>query len=163
VLKPRRSDSDEASVWSRLRLGLALMLPLAFTAIGVARLEKHNHADFVHHRSGAWMALSVIGIVLMMLLTRFPSRLLAVAAGVLASGTLANLLWAIRHKGYVSNSFVLGFGSGGVAYNLADVFVLAGIVLLMAASIRLTVRHRHVLPRSTVAVRLARRVVALRR
>lgn len=163
VLKPRQPSPDGRSVRFRLRLGIALMLALALVAVVVARLEEHNHADFVHHRSGAWMTLSAFGIVVLLLLTRFPSRLLAGAAGVLASGTLANLLWAVRHEGNVSNSFVLGFGGGGVAFNLADVFVLAGIVLLVAASMRLTILYRHVLPQSTVAARLARRVVALRR
>jgi hypothetical protein len=39
--------------------------------------------------------------------------------------------------------------------------VLGGIVLLTVAALRLTVRYRHVLPQSTLAVRLVRRIRSL--
>jgi hypothetical protein len=59
---------------------------------------------------------------------------------------------------------VLQGREGGIAFTLADVFVLSGIAVIVVGSIRMTIRHRHVLPRSTVGVRLFRRLaVAIKR
>ena len=90
--------------------------------------------------------------------------MLAVGCGLQAGGTLGNLLWAITHGDVVSNSFVLQGAEGGVAFTLADAFVLVGIAVIVVGSMRMTIRYRHVLPRSTVGVRLFRRLaVAIRR
>ena len=108
------------------------------------------------------MILSVLMLVVALLLTRLPSRLLAGGAGLLAAGVLGNLVSARLHHGLVPNPFVVVLGRYlELAFNLADLFVLAGIAVLNVAALRLAVRYRHLLPQSTVAMRLARRIRSL--
>src|SRR5205823_3772120 len=95
-------------------------------------------------------------LVVAVLAARLPSRLFAVGAGVLAAGLLGNLVSAVAHGGVVANPFVVG----DVAFNLADVLVLGGLVLVAVAAMRLAVRFRHLLPTSTIPVRIARHVNA---
>lgn len=109
-----------------------------------------------HHRSATWAVASLVLLVASALAARVPSRLLAFAAGVLAAGLVGNLVSAGLHHGVVPNPFVVG----NAAFNLADVLLLAGIVLGIVATMRLAVRYRHLLPRHTIAVRLARYVAA---
>ena len=109
-----------------------------------------------HHRSATWAVASIVLLVAAALASRLPSRLLAVAAGVFAAGLAGNLVSAGLHHGVVPNPFVVG----NAAFNLADVLLLAGIVLGIVATMRLALRFRHLLPRHTIAVRLARYVAA---
>ena len=109
-----------------------------------------------HHRSATWAVASVVLLVASALAARLPSRLLAFAAGVFAAGLVGNLVSAGLHHGVVPNPFVVG----NAAFNLADVLLLAGIVLGIVATMRLALRFRHLLPRHTIAVRLARYVAA---
>jgi uncharacterized membrane protein YjfL (UPF0719 family) len=113
-------------------------------------------AGLEHHRSPAWAAASLILLLVAFLVTRLPSRLLALAAGVFAGGLLGNLASAATHDRVVPNPFVVG----GLAFNLADVLLLAGIVLGIAATMRLAIRFRHLLPTRTIPVRLFHYVAA---
>ncbi len=148
----------------RLRFVALLAVVLAAADLVVAKVAEHDHPGLDHHRSVVWVGLSLLVFGFAGALACLPSRLLALGCGLQAGGTLGNLLWAISHHDVVSNSFVLHGGEGGVAFTLADVFVLVGIAVIVAASMRMTVRYRHALPRSTVGVRLFRRLtVAIRR
>lgn len=113
-----------------------------------------------HHRSGGWIALALVELAVMAALALLPSLFLAVSAGIVAGGTLGNLVSALAHHRDVPNPFVLHFGDGGVAFNVADVAFVTGQILLTVAAMRLAIRHRDKLPRSTVVVRLLRRVRA---
>jgi Signal peptidase (SPase) II len=147
-------------VRGRIAIVLFLVVPLA----GIDLLVKAvlpTAPLFFHRRSGEWMILSAVLLVVALLLTRLPSRLLAGGAGLLAAGVLGNLVSASLHRGLVPNPFVIISGDFEVAFNLADLFVVGGIVLLTVAGLRLAVRHRDLLPQSTLAVRLFRRVRAL--
>ena len=147
----------------RLRSVALLAVVLGAADLAVARLVPHN-AAYDHHRSAGWAALSIGVFLFVAALSLVPSRLLATGCGLQAGGTLGNLLWALDHHLVVSNSFVLRGSDSGVAFTLGDVFVLVGILVIVAGSIRMTIRHRHRLPQSTVAVRLYRRLaVACRR
>jgi hypothetical protein len=144
----------------RLAIAVLLAVPLA----GIDLLVKSvlpTVSLFLHRRSGEWMIVSAVLFVLALGLTRLPSRLLAGGAGLLAAGVLGNLVSASLHRGLVPNPFVIVRGDVELAFNLADVFVLSGIVLLTVAALRLAVRHRELLPESTIAVRLVRRVRSL--
>jgi hypothetical protein len=109
-----------------------------------------------HHRSATWAIASLVLLVASPLAARLPSRLLAFAAGVFAGGLAGNLASAALHHGVVPNPFVVG----DAAFNLADVLLLAGIVLGIVATMRLARRYRHLLPTHTIPVRLARYVAA---
>lgn len=148
----------------RLRSIVLLAVVLAGADLAVAQWAAHRNPGFDHHRSLGWVALSLLVFVFTALLARVPSRLLALGCGLQAGGTLGNLLWALTHHRVVSNSFVVRSSEGGVAFTLGDVFVLLGILVIVVGSIRMTIRHRHRLPESTIAVRLFRRLaVACRR
>ena len=66
-------------------------------------------------------------------IARIPSALVAPAAGVLCAGILGNSLSAAWNGMEVPNPFVVGFEHGLVAFNLADVWALVGIFLLVLA------------------------------
>ena len=147
-----------------MRSRFAIVVFLAVPLAGIDLLVKSvlpTSPLFFHQRSGEWMVLSAVVLVFALLLTRFPSRLLAGSAGLLAAGVLGNLISAGLHRGLVPNPFVIVRGDAEIAFNLADLFVLGGIVLLTVAALRLAVRYRHVLPQSTLAVRLVRRIRSL--
>ena len=149
----------------RMRGRIAIVVFLAVPLAGIDLLVKSvlpTAPLFFHRRSGEWMVLSAVVLVVALLLTRLPSRLLAGSAGLLAAGVLGNLISARLHRGLVPNPFVIVRGDLELAFNLADLFVLAGTVLLAVAVLRLAVRYRHLLPQSTVAVRLVRRVRSFR-
>jgi hypothetical protein len=147
-----------------MRDRLAIVVLMAVPLAGLDLLVKSvlpTAPLFFHQRSGDWVILSAVVLVLALLLTRLPSRLLAGGAGLLAGGVLGNLASAGLHHGVVPNPFVIVRGDLELGFNLADILVLAGIVLLIVATLRLTVRYRHLLPQSTVAVRLLRRIRSL--
>jgi hypothetical protein len=95
-----------------------------------------------HHRSQAWVVLTVVVLVGAFSLTLVPSRAVAVAAGVMSAGAIGNLVSARSDGNWVPNPLVIGDYQRGVAFNLADVFFLVGIMLLMAALIVTIVRTR---------------------
>jgi hypothetical protein len=142
-------------VRNRIAIVVLLGVPLAGLDLYV-KYELPTAPLYLHRRSGEWMILSAVLLIVALLLARLPSRLLAASAGLLAAGVLGNLVSAGLHHGLVPNPFVIDHRDFELAFNLADLFVLAGIVLSTVAALRLTVRYRHVLPQSTVAVRLVR-------
>ena len=95
-----------------------------------------------HHRSQAWVVLTVVVLVGAFSLTLVPSRAVAVAAGVMSAGAIGNLVSARSAGNWVPNPLVIGDYQRGIAFNLADVFFLVGIMLLMAALIVTIVRTR---------------------
>jgi uncharacterized membrane protein YkvI len=141
-----------------------LLLVLTAGALAAADLAVKSAVstppwDF-HQRSQAWVALSLALLVAALLLTRLPSRAVAIAAGVMSGGVLGNLISARWHGNRVPNPLVIGDAAGGIAFNLADVFALVGIVLLTASLCAVAIRHRDRLipPRRWVARALRRRV-----
>ena len=123
----------------RLRLplviGVALCLAVVDLALKAAFATKGW--DF-HQRSHAWSVLTVALLVVVLLLAVLPSRLVAAGAGIVAGGVLGNVVSAHRHGGRVPNPLVVG----AFAFNLADVFVLVGVPLLVFALARVAIRHR---------------------
>jgi hypothetical protein len=147
-----------------VRARIAIVVCMAVPLAGVDLLVKSvlpTASLFFHHRSGGWMIFSTVLLAFVLLLTRLPSRLLAAGAGLFEAGVLGNLVSAGLHHGLVPNPFVIVGSDFELAFNLGDCFVLGGIVLLTVAALRLAVRHRDLLPESTIAVRLVRRVRAL--
>jgi hypothetical protein len=129
-----------------MRSRIAIVVILAVPLAGIDLLVKFvlpTAPIFFHRRSADWMILSVVMLVVALLLTRLPSRLLAGGAGLLAAGVLGNLVSARLHHGLVPNPFVVALGD------------------LEVAALRLAVRYRHLLPQSTIAMRLARRIRSL--
>jgi hypothetical protein len=123
----------------RLRLTLVLVPAVALTAIDLAvNAALPLRVPDLHQRSGLWSALTAALVVVLLLLAVVRSRLVAGSAGVVAGGVLGNLVSAHQHGGRVPNPIVVG----PYALNIADVFVLAGVPVLVFALSRLSIRHR---------------------
>ena len=121
----------------RLSLVLAPALALAAIDLAVKAAFPTSRWDF-HQRSHAWSVLTVSLLVIVLVLAVLPSKLVATAAGIVAGGVLGNVISAHRNGGRVPNPIVVG----DVALNLADVFVLLGVPILVFALARVSIRHR---------------------
>jgi hypothetical protein len=125
--------------------GMLLRLTLVFVpAVGLAALDLAMNAvlpmeawDF-HQRSQIWLALTAVLVWVLLMLALLPSRLVALSAGVVAGGVLGNLIAAREHDGRVPNPIVIG----SFALNAADVFVLAGVPVMVFALVRVSIHHR---------------------
>jgi hypothetical protein len=95
-----------------------------------------------HHRSQAWVVLTVVLLLGAFSLAIVPSRAVAVAAGIMSGGAIGNLVSARSDGNWVPNPLVIGDYQRAIAFNLADVFFLIGIVLLMSALIVQIVQMR---------------------
>jgi hypothetical protein len=143
----------------RLRLVLLLLCALAPATVDLAVKAAVSTPTWeLHHRSPGWNALMAVLLVGLLALVALPSRLVAVSAGAVAGGVLGNLASALAHGDRVPNPLV----AFGVAFNLADVFVVAAVPLLVLALARVTVRHRdridRVIPPRRWEVALRRRL-----
>ena len=126
----------------RLSLVLAPALTLAAVDLAVKAAFATKGWDF-HQRSHAWSVLAVALLAVLLVLAVLPSRLVAAAAGVVAGGVLGNVVSAHEHGGSVPNPIVIG----AFAFNLADVFVLLGVPILVVALARVSIRHRELIDR----------------
>jgi hypothetical protein len=101
-----------------------------------------------HQRSLAWLALSVGLFFSMLAVARIPSILVAPAAGVLCAGILGNSLSAAWNGMEVPNPFVIDSEHALIAFNLADVWAVSGIFLLVLSIGIWLIRNRALLPES---------------
>lgn len=115
-------------------------------------------ASSYHPRSGAWLALTLTVVAGCLALARVPSTAVAVAAGVTAGGAAANVVSFAVSGWSVENPLFVGDATAGIAFNLADVFALTGILLLMVTTGVFSIRNRERLrpPRHVVAALVAR-------
>ena len=109
-----------------------------------------------HSRSDEWLALVALVVGGCLLLARVPSWAVASAAGILAGGASGNALSAVHSDEGVPNPIVVGGSNVMVAFNLADVFTLAGILLLTSVLVVVTIDHRERLLPPRAALRRAR-------
>jgi lipoprotein signal peptidase len=139
----------------RQRFGIGLGLTAALATVDlVVQSSVRGNPGLAHHRSVAWMVLS-FGILAVVLGSAvLPSRPLAASAGVLGGGLAGNLGSALIHHRVIPNPFV----AGDIAFNLADAFVVLGLVGGGVALMRLAQCYRHLLPRHTIPVRITRYV-----
>ena len=112
-----------------------------------------------HERSSTWEALCVLVLVGPLALAHVPSRAVAIGAGVLSGGVAGNLLSARWNDHGVPNPLVVGDHPKWIAFNAADVFILAGILILMVSLTIVTIRHRDsLIPPRRLRAALRRRV-----
>jgi hypothetical protein len=126
-------------------------LALSLAAADLATKEYVTTPDVgLHPRSLGWAIGSVFLVAAAIPLTRLPSWSVAVTAGVMAGGTLGNLVSALVYGGNVPNPILIGdYDGSGIAFNLADLFTFFGIVGLTVSLVVVTIRHRdRLLPRA---------------
>lgn len=101
-------------------------------------LQKASEPVYGHPRSLGYVVVAgVLCAAIFVLVPRVASRGLAVAGGIAAAGALGNLVSALAWRGGVPNPIV----DGGIAFNLADVFVLAGAVALVVGALLHALRN----------------------
>jgi hypothetical protein len=129
----------------RIGIMLCVALPLATLDLAVKATEPTEPWAY-HQRSYGWLALSIVLLAGMVAIATIPSLLVAPAAGILAAGVLGNGLSAAWNGMAVPNPLVLDFDRALVAFNLADVWALSGICLLVLTLGVWLIRNRHALP-----------------
>jgi hypothetical protein len=124
----------------------AIAVSLAAIDLTEKRLDATQLIDY-HQRSYIWAATSAFLVGAAFALAHLRSRAVAISAGIMAGGVLANLISALASNGRVPNPIVVGSNRDGVAFNLADVFTIIGIfALIISVCIVLVVHRERLLP-----------------
>jgi hypothetical protein len=124
---------------------LGVALPLAASDLLVKAIEP-TEAWAYHERSFVWLLFSGSLLVGMVVIASIPSLLVAPAAGVLAGGLLGNSLSAVWNGMLVPNPLTFSSDRGVIAFNLADIWVLAGNAFLVLAIAAWLIRNRALIP-----------------
>jgi lipoprotein signal peptidase len=153
----QRATSSQA--WSE-RLLAVLLIAMVLAAVDQwVKLTIATPPWAVHQRSDLWFVGSCLVLVAILPVTRVPSRAVAIAAGIFVGGVLGNLVSASFDGLSVPNPIIIMNGMGGIAFNPADTFILAGNVSLMMTLSFIVLRYRHELK----AWRAARRGALVQR
>jgi hypothetical protein len=137
------------TAWTeRLLTLLAIAVVLALADQYVKRMVP-TPAWADHQRSHLWFLGSCLLLVAVTPLTRLSSNSVTASAGIFSGGVLGNVISAAANGLTVPNPLIIGTRNG-IAFNLADTFVLAGNLMLMASLISVTIRHRDRLGRQAL-------------
>jgi len=114
-------------------------LAAAFGAVDL--VQKATAVDPIRHdRSfAAFVLMATVCVALVLVVPLLPWTPVLLGAGVAAGGALGNLVSMLVWHGGVPDPLVV---SGWIAFNLADVFVLAGDALLLSAAVVYALRNR---------------------
>jgi len=145
------------AAWVERLLTLLLIAFVLALADQYVKLEIPTPAWADHHRSLLWFLASCALLLLVLPLSRLPSNSVTAGAGVFSGGVLGNLISAAANGFVVPNPLVIGTTTG-VAFNLADTFVLAGNLMLVGSLIVVTLRFRDRLGRHAVERAVRQRI-----
>src|SRR6266540_2802887 len=112
----------------RLRRALLISTAVVFAAIDLVH-KTLDPAEF-HHARTPFIAVAMSALIA------------ALGAGIACGGTLGNLVSLTSWADGVPDPFVVAGVAHGVAFNLADLFAVAGDALLLSAAVLYGVRHR---------------------
>ena len=136
------------------RLLTLLLITMSLAAIDLwSKLLLPTPEWALHQRSNIWFIGSCLLLVAAPALARLRSTSVTIAAGIFNGGVLGNVLSASDDHLVVPNPILIGNQVNGVAFNLADLFILGGNLMLMAALIVLVIRNRHRLPSEASVIR----------
>lgn len=100
--------------------------------------QKASEPVYGHPRSVGYVVLALaLCAAIFVVVPRVPSRVLAIGGGIAAAGAIGNLVSAVAWRHGVPNPIV----DGGIAFNLADIWALAGAVALVAGALLHAARH----------------------
>jgi len=107
-------------------------------------VHKSFAATEFHHARTSFVAvmMGVVIAALVVLVPRVPSNAAAVGAGIACGGALGNLISVLAWSQGVPDPLVVAGGTRGLAFNLADLFAIAGDALLLSAVVLHGIRHR---------------------
>ena len=111
-----------------------------------------------HHRSEGWFLGSCALFVCMAALAMLPSFAVALGAALFAGGLLGNMMSASADHFDVPNPLLVGH-TDGIAFNVADICIVAGNVVLILGCSALAIRNREQIDawRTTARARLHKR------
>ena len=126
----------------RLRRTLLVCTAVSFAAIDL--VHKSLAAAEFHHARMPFVAVIIATVIaaLIVLVPRVPSNAAACGAGVACGGALGNLVSLFAWTQGVPDPLVVAGSMHGVAFNLADLFAIAGDALLLSAVTLYGIRHR---------------------
>jgi lipoprotein signal peptidase len=137
-------ESSHPSDRGSIRRRRTLLIGTACVVAAVDLSYKASVSTPYHHLRSlgvAWLAAGVI-VTLVALVPRLPSSAASVGAGLAAGGALGNLVSVLAWSEGVPDPLVVAGSRYGVAFNLADVFALAGDAVLLSAALLYGVRNR---------------------
>jgi len=120
---------------------------LVCTAVSFAAIDL-VHKSFAptefHHARTSFVAvmMGVVIAALVVLVPRVPSNAAAAGAGIACGGALGNLISVLAWSQGVPDPLVVAGDTRGLAFNLADLFAIAGDALLLSAVVLHGIRHR---------------------
>jgi lipoprotein signal peptidase len=126
----------------KLRRTLLVCTAVSFAAIDLVH-KSFVSAEF-HHARTQFVALIMAALIvaLFVLVPRVPSNAAAAGAGIACGGALGNLISLFAWSQGVPDPLVIAGAVNGLAFNLADVFAIAGDALLLSAVVLHGMRHR---------------------
>ncbi len=129
----------------RFGIMLCIALPLAAGDL-VVKATMPTQTWAYHERSLGWLLLLLALLAGMAAVTQIPSTAVTVATGVFVGGLLGNMLSAAWNGMEVPNPLILGGTHAMLAFNLADIWSLVGILLLVSTIGIWMIRNRDLLP-----------------
>src|SRR6266516_737222 len=130
------------------RRAIIICTALVFAAIDLVH-KALTSAEFHHARTPyVTLLMGALIVSLVVLVPRLPSNVAAVGAGIACGGALGNLVSLLAWAQGVPDPLVVAGSLHGVAFNLADLFAIAGDALLLSAVILHGIRHRATLRES---------------
>ncbi len=122
------------SMRRRVILVALVAAPLVVLDLG----QKASEPVYGHPRSLGYVVVALaLCAAIFAVVPRVPSLLLAIAGGVAVAGALGNLVSALAWRNGVPNPIV----AGDIAFNLADVWTLAGALALVGGATLHALRH----------------------
>ncbi len=126
----------------QLRRTLLACIAISFATIDLVH-KSIASAEF-HHARTPLVALMMFALIaaLVVFVPRVPSNAAAIGAGIACGGALGNLISLFAWAQGVPDPLIVTSGVHAVAFNLADLFALAGDALLLSAIAVYGLRNR---------------------
>ena len=126
----------------KLRRTLLVCTAVSFAAIDLVH-KSFAPAEFHHARTqSVALMMAALIVALVILVPRVPSNAAAIGAGIACGGALGNLISLFAWSQGVPDPLVVAGTMHGLAFNLADLFAIAGDALLLSAVVLHGLRHR---------------------
>jgi lipoprotein signal peptidase len=124
------------------RRRLLVCIAVSFASIDLVH-KSIATAEF-HHARTPFVTLVMAGLIvaLVVVVPHVPSNAAAIGAGIACGGALGNLISLLAWAQGVPDPLVVAGTMHGLAFNLADLFAVAGDALLLSAVALYGVRNR---------------------